>query len=235
VGARAWSLSLATSGPAKIVEATTDETEAAPAPQGLLTNGYEETVLTSGPGNEGVVSAVILSLSRDVYLPASGDSSLLKLVVECTVPASGCASGAINFVDGLVGTGQPVKNVITYAEGTTRRDDGGPLDNDADAYEAGEFFACVAPIFIRSDANDDGTTNLSDSVAMLKHLFLGGNNIPCLRSADVTDDDLIDLADAVHLLNHLFASGPPPAPPYPRCWVDPDPGTLPCAMAKACG
>jgi len=41
--------------------------------------------------------------------------------------------------------------------------------------------------FVRGDANADGEVNLSDSVATLQYLFLGGGAPSCLEAADADD------------------------------------------------
>lgn len=71
--------------------------------------------------------------------------------------------------------------------------------------------------FIRADANADGEVDLSDSVAILSLLFLGGTNVPCLEAADVSDDGVLDLTDAIRLLSFLFLGGEKPYWPYPQC------------------
>jgi hypothetical protein len=238
VGARAWSLSLLARGGARIVEARTEGTPAEPSPAGLRDGGYEKTELTQGNGNEGVVSAVILSFLSDVFLPGSGEATLLHLTVEAVVPAAGCTQMDIEFVDGLVGSGQPVKNIITYGEdfGFTRRDDGGALDNDTDGYESSRFFVCDGPYFVRGDVNGDLDLTLSDGVLIFEHLFLETGQLACPHAADIVDDGTINLSDGVSLLNHLFLGGAPPPAPYPDCGLAPPPqgGHLDCDPSGMC-
>lgn len=86
--------------------------------------------------------------------------------------------------------------------------------------------------FLRGDTNEDGTVNLTDSVALLGFLF-AGEPPPCLAASDVNATRSLDISDAVHLLNHLFQGGPPPAEPFPVCGLDPAANTdgcrAPCA------
>lgn len=230
-GARAWSLSLQASSAARIVEASTTGTD---IPHVLGVQGYEKTELTHGEGNEGVVSAVVLSLVGDLQLPLSGDYVLLRLQVEAEVPEQGCQAHAVSFVDGLVGSGQPVRNVITCSEGVTRRDDGGPMDNDDDTYDTCSLQLCATYPFVRGSLNGDLAVDVSDTVFLLASLFRGSEPLGCRRAGDVNGDDSVNVSDAVYLLNHLFKSGAPPVAPYPACGFPPSPGTLPCDQDPQC-
>jgi hypothetical protein len=230
-GARAWSLSLQATPAARIVEASTRGTD---IPEGIGVQGYEKTELTHGEGNEGAVSAVILSLVGDLQLPLSGDFVLLHLTVAADVPEKGCQSHSVSFVDGLAGSGQPVRNVITCSEGVTRRDDGGPLDNDDDSYETCSLQMCAAYSFVRGNLNGDLNVDVSDTVFLLASLFRGDNSLGCLRAADVNGDDSVNVSDAVYLLNHLFKGGSTPVAPYPACGFAPSPGSLTCEVDPEC-
>ncbi len=81
-----------------------------------------------------------------------------------------------------------------------------------------------APVFHRGDSNTDGTVDISDAVAVLGYLFLGGSPLRCLEAANANDDTYIDLSDGIYILNFLFTGGPVPpspgAPPNP-CGQDP--------------
>ncbi|MGQ9590279.1 MAG: hypothetical protein ACUVYA_08290 [Planctomycetota bacterium] len=67
--------------------------------------------------------------------------------------------------------------------------------------------------FRRGDSNADGRFDLSDPIATLSVLFLGGEPVSCRDAADSNDDGSIDISDALYTLLHLFAGGPPePAP-----------------------
>jgi hypothetical protein len=61
-------------------------------------------------------------------------------------------------------------------------------------------------LFLRGDANHDGSVNIADGIIILNYLFFGV--IPdCLNAADVNDDDAVNIADAIYLLNYLFVPG----------------------------
>lgn len=228
---RAWSLSLKAGGAAAIVEATTSGTD---LPEAFHEEGYEKTELTWGDGNEGAVSAIVLSFRRDISLPLSGDSLILKLILEVSVPDSGCAEARVDFVDGLVGSGQPVKNILTCGEGFTRRDDGGKSDNDLDGPEPCSIRVCLQRPFLRGDINGDTKVDLSDGLALLGFLFQSGREPPCMQAADTNSDGTFNISDPVFLLNHLFRGGAGPGAPYPECGLPVEPSPFACADDTGC-
>ena len=74
---------------------------------------------------------------------------------------------------------------------------------------------------VPGDVNQDAVLNLSDSVALLHHLFLGDwERLPCgdgtagdpgnVALLDADGNGGLNLTDAVHALNFLFLGGPPP-------------------------
>jgi hypothetical protein len=74
--------------------------------------GYQQAELTQGNGNEGAVSAVVLSFSQNTTLPINDTSTVAVLTLGTTV---GEEDGSIllEFVDGLTGSGRPVRTVVT--------------------------------------------------------------------------------------------------------------------------
>lgn len=231
VAVQAWSLSLRPTGAAAIVAATTDGTTIPPT---FRTQGYEKTELTDGPGNQGAVSAVLLSLEERVSLPLTSETVILRLEVACPVPTAGCIDCGVAFSGGLIGSGQPIKNTLACGP-VTRRDDGGPADNDADGYEDCAAILCRGFPFIRADADGNGEVSVTDALFLLGALFRGSDWPPCLQAADANADDQVNLTDVVHILEHLFRSGPPPEDPYPGCGLPSRPTTLDCAHPTSCG
>ena len=61
--------------------------------------------------------------------------------------------------------------------------------------------------FVRGDSNLDETVDISDGVATLGYLFLGGPALSCLDAADVDDSGEVLLNDAVYLFANLFSGG----------------------------
>ena len=81
----------------------------------------------------------------------------------------------------------------------------------------------VGGVFIRGDFNMDGQVDISDPVALLRHLYLG-NPGTCLDAGDVNDNEVLDITDAIRILAFLFQQGQAPAAPFPDAGIDPDDG-----------
>jgi hypothetical protein len=87
------------------------------------------------------------------------------------------------------------------------------------------------PEFVRGDASGDGKIDLSDAIATLQFLFLGGEDPACPDAADDDDSGRLDLTDPIYVLQYLFLGGEAPPAPGPRaCGPDPTEDLLgPCA------
>lgn len=70
--------------------------------------------------------------------------------------------------------------------------------------------------FIRGDADQSGGINISDAVAILSFLFIGGAET-CIAASDANASGSVAISDAVFLLSFLFLGGNPPSGPYPAC------------------
>jgi hypothetical protein len=94
---------------------------------------------------------------------------------------------------------------------------------------------CPQPetVFLRGDASDDGSIDLTDPILVLLHLFSGGG-LACRRSADADDGGTLEITDAVQLLAYLFLGGSPPAAPFPGCGPDPTGDPLDCLAQAGC-
>ena len=123
-GAQGWSIGLSSSN-CLIVDQTIAGTVAALEADGGLrkSDGFEQTELTEGEGNQGVISAVVLSFEGAASLPPDGNSDLLRVTASTTVPDPVVSGGQfvcapkncrIFYKNGLVGDGQPVDNKVTY-------------------------------------------------------------------------------------------------------------------------
>jgi hypothetical protein len=82
--------------------------------------------------------------------------------------------------------------------------------------------------FARGRVNGDALIDISDSVALIFHLFLDAP-AACESAADADDNDILDLADVLYGLNFLFQGGLAFAAPFPGCGMDPAPSGLGCA------
>lgn len=103
----------------------------------------------------------------------------------------------------------------------------------------GAFKASPSPqdmvlFFMRGDVNGDRRVNVTDSVAAITHMFLGGQEPRCLDAVDTNDDSKLDLSDAVLLLQYLFLGGARPAIPSRLCGLDPTDDQLDCRGQAAC-
>ncbi len=78
-----------------------------------------------------------------------------------------------------------------------------------------------APVFIRGDATLDERVNVTDAIAVLRHLF-AGSPVRCEDAADVNNDAAVRLDDVTALVAYLFTNAEPPSAPFPEAGVDPE-------------
>ena len=77
--------------------------------------------------------------------------------------------------------------------------------------------------FIRGDADDNGSLQLTDGIYILNFLFLGGAAPSCAESADADNNGAVQLTDGIYILNFLFLGGADTPPPGGfACGPDPD-------------
>ena len=89
--------------------------------------GFDATELTTGPGNEGAVTAIVLHLKKGTTLDPTGSNTkpatgpelnpltVCRFLVSAKNPAVETDSCSLNieYFDGLEGSGQPVENKVT--------------------------------------------------------------------------------------------------------------------------
>jgi hypothetical protein len=239
-GARGFSFSLATASCFGVHAATLDDTDAGE----LFNQGFQKIEIVNpalNGGQQGVVAAVTLSNSLPVWLPPDGESLVLRVRGDTdkgAVQAPGQVSPPCTVdllpaaATGLRGTGQPVRTRVAIVNAALQLESREPLVHGA----AVELEGSVAGgIFIRGNANDDVSVDLSDTVWILSELFLGGDPTLCKDAADVNDDSVIDISDPISILNFLFLGTLPEIPPpFDACGADPegDGDGLPCAVAQ---
>ena len=80
-----------------------------------------------------------------------------------------------------------------------------------------DFTVLEPPLFIRGDANLDGSVDIVDPIVILFHLF-GNLPVKCVEATDSNSDGKVSITDAIFLLEFLFRAGSSPAAP------NPDPG-----------
>jgi hypothetical protein len=126
-GAQGWSISIAATG-VMISAITTANTAGAPAPVGFQQGGFEKTEITAtGPnpascpgGRDGAVSAVVLSFTLPITLPAADNTqNIARLTADGIFPDEGtCVDATVEFIDNCRGSGQPVGNRVTWMGNT---------------------------------------------------------------------------------------------------------------------
>lgn len=165
---------------------------------------------------EGVSMAVIVDESDPTAtLPPAAADSLLHIQFEPGPDAVPFGHYPVGYCDSL---GSPPVAVLYVVGGFERRPDTlrgtvvlpGPLP----------------PFLLRGDVNGDEDVSMSDAVALLNWLFLGGKQPGCDEQADINGSGEISLADAVYELQWEFAGGAPPPAPFPDC--GPDSANLGC-------
>jgi hypothetical protein len=72
------------------------------------------------------------------------------------------------------------------------------------------------PPYICGDANADEQVNVSDAVAIINYVFVGGSAPDPLEAGDVNCDGTCNVSDAVWIINYVFAGG------YDPCDTDGD-------------
>ena len=220
-GVQGWSLSAKVSGEINIVGATTEGTASADVSQGGLRNtGFEKTEVVdpdNNDGQQGAVSAVVLSFTMPITLDAVSTASILGLSVEsASAQGADAITGSITWEDGLIGAGQPVANVATVG--------GGSADFCA-KQTLNVTFTEIEDLrnsFLRGDVNSDGKMDIADPINVVNYLFRNGPEPSCDDAADANDDSNVDVTDVMLMINHQFRAGEAPSAPFPACGRDGD-------------
>jgi hypothetical protein len=173
-------------------------------------------------GDEGVVSAVVLSFTQPSVLDPAIAQSILRTTYELNHEVGIRRPALIRFRDGLRGSGQPVSNHLTVGGGSAEPVHLVPL----------EIHRASGP-FVRGDVNADGKVDIADAIWALNDLMRGGPPALCTSAADVNDDGAYDIADAIYLVQYEFLHGPAIPAPFPSCGVDPEEDALPCPTGAA--
>jgi hypothetical protein len=218
-GAQGWSLSIAHNREAlRIESATIQGTDAAAAIQG----GFTKTEVADDPSPgggaggdedaEGFVSAVVVTFTQPITLDPTRAQSVARATYRLrdSLGAAGIGPGTIAFDDGLRGSGQPVRNVLTINGQTVI-----PLH----FYDL-EVRRIPGNSFVRGDPNADGRVDLADAVWCVSELMRGGRSSPCPRAADINRDSRYDLSDPIFLAMYLFLQGRVIPTPFPSCGTD---------------
>ena len=88
-------------------------------------------------------------------------------------------------------------------------------------------------LFVRGDADGNGSVQITDAVDVLLSLFRG-NPVACLDAADADDNGSVLITDGIHILYFLFRPGSPPRFPFPHCGRDLSQDELGCESFPSC-
>lgn len=80
--------------------------------------------------------------------------------------------------------------------------------NGGGAGDDGPFDNLPTPKFVRGDTNTDAEVDLTDSIVLLRHLFLA-DTMNCEDSGDADDSGLLNLNDALIILQHVIYGSEP--------------------------
>lgn len=180
--------------------------------------GYFNMMVFEG----GITVAVIVDLAQVVTIPPVNGWRDVVLSYSAIGGPLDCLDGSAEPVVTEVSLCEslgspPVRNVMTV----------GLVSIPMGGYDPASVTISCSTYFVRGDANQDGTLDISDPIGILAHLFSGAP-VTCNDAVDSNDDGQIDISDAIYMLAHLFAGGPDPKPPYPQIGPDLTPDTIDC-------
>ena len=112
-GAQSWSLGVISNG-AGITEISTESTDASEL---FVNPSFSINELTSGDGNQGAISAAVLSFTTNTSLQPNSISTIATITVEGDLGDEE-STVELAYHEGLRGRGRPVRNVITWEANT---------------------------------------------------------------------------------------------------------------------
>ncbi|MCA8958951.1 MAG: dockerin type I repeat-containing protein [Planctomycetes bacterium] len=151
----------------------------------------------------------------DVAAGTSLDCNANGLPDECDI-----SSGA-----SLDCNGNNVPDECDVAAGTSLDCNGNGLPDECDLSSGasidlnGDTVPDECQDFVRGDANESGTVDLSDALTILDYL-VGGSTSSCLDAYDTDDDGQVNIVDPIYLLSFLFQMGSAPPAPFGGCGPD---------------
>lgn len=187
--------------------------------------GADFFIGTNAGGGSGFVGCVI-SLSPPFDELAAG-SGLELAVLDITIDA-GSVAGDMTSIDFSDAVGTPPVAVVVTVGGASlvpAQNSGTIMSDGPDPMGGNDF--------IRGDANDDGTVDVSDVAQLARALFGVSGPLVCDSAGDANDNGALDmLDDPIYLITYLFQMGPAPAAPFPTCGPDGTPDMLTCSMGS---
>jgi VCBS repeat protein len=168
------------------------------------------------------ISAVVLRAQENMVLQPNGTQRIARLTVDAAVPEGpDCRPVTLEFLSSY----REIGAVVTFGQ-------------RSHLARLGSATILLCPQrFRRGDANSDGLVDISDPIACLRFLYMGGQTPGCVKAADANDDGQVDISDPVLTLGDLFSprsgSGIPPPGPI-ACGTDPSPDELGCLEGFSC-
>jgi hypothetical protein len=242
-GVISWQYIVETGPTFHLTRATTRGTLADLETRGGLrdpSGSFEHTVVFFPPQFQGLGSQVVLSFHPLVVLPPVGEALVCRF--EGFLDAPGPEPGAttepalFHFTDPPQGGGASIE---LYGFRTFVCFSG----FECPFLESGELgvrdlLVTVQRVgfeFLRGDANDDATVDISDPIGTLDLLYRRNAPFSCRDAADANDDGRLDISDPVYSLTFLFLQGPETPAPGPRaCGQDPTSDALDCHALNVC-
>lgn len=177
-------------------------------------------------GQEGIIIAFVNCLdgcdgvTQYGEFPATGTESMVKLLVktdEGGVPEDG-VRGCVRYVEGLkaTATAVPAESVLTVAG------DSFPACNRDQMKFNIDFGILEITDFLRCDPNEDGKTDLGDTIYIINDIFRERVAAGCEEALNCNGQDGADLADVSYSLMYLYGGGAPPPSPFGACGADPE-------------
>jgi len=174
-------------------------------------------------GQEGIIIAFVNCLNgcspaEFGEFPLIGTESIVRLLLATDaggVPDGG-VTACVRYQEGLVAQmgSVPAESVLTIAG------DSFPACNRDQAKFNVNFNVAQVTNFQRCDANDDGKTDLGDTISIINIVFRGGSTT-CNESLNCNGQGGSDLGDAAYSLMYLFSGGAEPPAPFGSCGADP--------------
>jgi hypothetical protein len=110
-------------------------------------------------------------------------------------------TGLLLSEDGLL-SGIPVNPGLAGFYAEVEDETGAKVDKPL-SYQINAAYIC-------GDANGDETVNVSDAVAVINYVFIGGDPPDPIEAGDANCDAAVNVSDAVYIINYVFIGGNAP-------------------------
>ena len=170
----------------------------------------------------GAIVGVILSLEGPEDPVIAAATQTTNQIDTLTLKSAGSIATdtavTLSFSSAL---GDPVTEVVLVAGGLGVD---GVVSDDTETINVTAGGPADAPLFIRSDANNDGRPDIADGIWIINELFYQGDATACLAAADANADGSRDLTDAMFIFSYWLQPAatadnlfPAPSDPFPNC------------------